>query len=95
MISQRFSPCFLAAMGLAAVGPLLAAQPYRPKYRSAAEIIAAAPEADWRTPDPANLLYMELATGRVIIELAPQFAPAHVGNIRTLAQEHFWDELRE
>ena len=48
-------------------------------------------EADWRTPDPANLLYMELPGGRVIIELAPAFAPGHVGNIRTLAREHFWD----
>jgi peptidylprolyl isomerase len=56
--------------------PLLAAEP---------------PEDAWRTPDPANLLYMELATGRVIIELAPAFAPEHTGNIRTLAHEHFWD----
>jgi peptidylprolyl isomerase len=48
------------------------------------------PEA-WRTPDPASLLYMELAGGRVIIELAPAFAPEHIGNIRTLAREHFWD----
>ena len=51
----------------------------------------APPEDAWRTPDPANLLYMELATGRVIIELAPAFAPEHVNNIRTLAREHFWD----
>jgi peptidylprolyl isomerase len=64
-----------------------------PKYRSAADIIAAAPEADWRTPDPANLLYMLLSGGVVIIELAPQFAPAHVENIRTLARGHFWDGL--
>jgi peptidylprolyl isomerase len=63
----------------------------QPRYRSAAEIIAAAPDADWRTPDPANLLYLELASGRVIIELAPQFAPEHVGNIRTLARAGFWD----
>jgi peptidylprolyl isomerase len=62
-----------------------------PKYRSATEIIAAAPDSHWRVPDPANLLYMELATGRVIIELAPAFAPAHVANIRTLAREHYWD----
>jgi peptidylprolyl isomerase len=62
-----------------------------PKYRGAAEIIAAAPEDDWRTPDPANLLYMELPAGRVIIELAPAFAPEHVANIRTLAREGFWN----
>ena len=53
---------------------------------------ADAPSDDsWRTPDPANLLYMELDGGRVIIELAPLFAPEHAGNIRTLAREHFWD----
>jgi peptidylprolyl isomerase len=50
------------------------------------------PEDAWRTPDPANLLYMELATGRVIIELAPDFAPTHIANIRTLAHGRFWDE---
>jgi peptidylprolyl isomerase len=68
-----------------------AAEATRPKYRSAAEIIAAAPDSHWRSPDPASLLYMELSTGRVIIELAPQFAPEHVGNIRMLARSGFWD----
>ena len=65
--------------------------PAKPKYRSAAEIIAAAPDTDWRTPDPANLLYMDLDAGRVVIELAPQFAPEHAANIRTLAKEGFWN----
>jgi len=36
---------------------------------------------------------MELESGRVIIELAPAFAPEHVGNIRTLAHEGFWNGL--
>ena len=48
-------------------------------YRSAGDIIEAAPPAAWRLPDPDNLLYLELPQGRVIIELAPQFAPEHVG----------------
>jgi peptidylprolyl isomerase len=52
----------------------------------------APPEEAWRTPDPANLLYMELPGGRVIIEMAPAFAPEHIGNIRTLAHGHFWDD---
>jgi len=63
----------------------------RPAYRSPGEIIAAAPAAHWRRPDPDNLLIMELATGHVVIELAPRFAPEHVANIRTLARERFWD----
>ena len=60
-------------------------------YRSPQQILEAAPASDWRTPDPADLLYMDLPGGRVILELAPQFAPHHVANIRTLAEGHFWD----
>lgn len=60
--------------------------------RSTQEIIDTAPASAWRTPAPENLLYMDLGKGRrVIFELAPQFAPQHVQNIRTLAQGRFWD----
>jgi peptidylprolyl isomerase len=79
------------ALGLSPCNPLAAAEAPGAKYRSAAEIIAAAPDADWRTPDPARLVYLELATGRVIIELAPQFAPEHVANVRTLAHAGYWN----
>ncbi len=70
--------------------PLLAADAPA-KYRSAQEIIDASPASDWHTPAPENLLYMDVEGGRVIIELAPEFAPEHVGNIRTLAREGFWN----
>ena len=62
-----------------------------PKRKSAKEIIDAAPASAWRTLDPANTLYMELPAGRVIIELAPGFAPEHVANIKTMAKGGFWD----
>jgi peptidylprolyl isomerase len=80
-----------SAVALAAALPLSAAEPA--KYRSAQEILDASPAGDWRTLDPANTLYMELDSGSVIIELAPAFAPEHVGNIRTLAHEGFWNGL--
>jgi peptidylprolyl isomerase len=64
-----------------------------PKRKSAKEIIDAAPASAWRDLDPANTLYMELPTGRVIIELAPGFAPEHVANIKTMARGGFWDGL--
>ena len=80
-----------SAVALAAALPLSAAEPA--KYRSAQEILDASPASDWRSLDPANTLYMELEGGRVIIELAPAFAPEHVGNIRTLAHEGFWNGL--
>lgn len=65
----------------------------RPPYQSPQAIIDAAPEHAWRTLDPENTLYMELASGRVIIELAPGFAPQHVANIKTMAKGKFWDGL--
>jgi peptidylprolyl isomerase len=90
-LSAGFASALLATALLAAALPATAAEPARTAYRSPAEIIAAAPAGDWRTPDPANLLYLELDAGRVIFELAPLFAPEHVANIRTLAREKFWD----
>lgn len=91
MRPNRPTPLLAAACLLALALPLSAADAAKPKYRSAKEIVDAAPDSDWRTPDPANLLYMDLEAGRVVIELAPDFAPEHAGNIRTLAKEHFWD----
>jgi peptidylprolyl isomerase len=79
----------LLLLGAAAMLP--AAEPVQPPARSAAEIIDAAPPEHWRRPDPDNLLLMLIGSGVVVIELAPQFAPEHVANIRTLARERFWD----
>lgn len=56
-------------------------------------VLAASQPEDWRTLDLENTLYLELPAGRVVIELAPQFAPHHVANIRTLVREHFFDGL--
>jgi len=77
----------LLSAGLSAVPPPAA------KPRSAAEVLAAASSADWRTPDPQHTLYLELAAGRVVIELAPQFAPNHVANVEALARGHYYDGL--
>lgn len=85
-------PSLLALALMLSPLPLLAADAPA-KYRSAQEIIEASPASDWHTPAPENTLYMNLEGGRVIIELAPEFAPEHVGNIRTMAREHFWDGL--
>ncbi len=49
--------------------------------------------SDWRAPDAENTLYLDFDAGRVIIELAPEFAPMHVANIRALARGHYFDGL--
>jgi peptidylprolyl isomerase len=63
------------------------------KRQTMAEVLAASKPGDWRALDPENTLYLELASGRVIIELAPAFAPRHVNNVRALVREGFFDGL--
>ena len=62
--------------------------------RTMADVLAAAKAADWRSLDPQNTLYIQLENGTAIMELAPQFAPRHVENIRTMVREHYFDGMR-
>ncbi len=38
-----------------------------------------------------NILYMDLAAGRVTIEMRPDLAPVHVARIKELVREGFYD----
>ena len=58
---------------------------------TSADVIANSTAADWRALDPQSTLYVELPAGRVIIELATQFAPHHATNIEALAREGYFD----
>ena len=60
---------------------------------SLAQILEKSPASDWRAVDPARTLYMDLPQGRVIIELAPRFAPNHVANIERLVHDGYFDGL--
>ncbi len=67
----------------------LAAAP--PKKLTPTEIVAAAPAGAWRTIAANDLLVMTLeGGGRVVIQLAPAFAPVHVANIRKFAAANYW-----
>lgn len=46
---------------------------------------------DWRPLAQQDLIYLETARGRVVIELETGFAPAHVANIRKLVAARFFD----
>ena len=83
----------LAAMAsvLALALSAQAAEPVK-KTKPLADILAASPKSAWRPLDQANLVYMDLPKGRVIIELAPAFAPNHVANIKALARAGFYDK---
>lgn len=82
---------FLLGLTLCALSGSVAAA--APAQRSTDEILKGTSAADWRRVDPANLLLMDLPLGTVVIELAPQFAPKHVENVRTLTRDKYWDGL--
>jgi peptidylprolyl isomerase len=81
----KFLPLF--ALVFLSAGASVRAHP------SMAAVLSASQPADWRPLDPNNTLYVELPAGRVIIELAPGFAPLHVRNIETLARAKYFDGL--
>ena len=74
--------------------PLLALVAAAPatKLQTPVDIIAAAPAAAWQTIPAEDLMVMDLSNGsRVVIQLAPAFAPVHVANIRAFARSGWWN----
>ncbi len=84
---------WLFALLLLLVEPAIAADASKRKPLTMAEVLAASQAADWQALDPENTLYLELASGRVVIEMAPNFAPLHVANVKALGREHYYDGL--
>ena len=74
-----------------AAAPLIGAAPAT-KLPTPNDIVAAAPASAWKTIAADDLLLMDLANGgRIVIQLAPAFAPVHVANIKALARGKYWD----
>ncbi len=88
---------FRTPLAVALLAAALAASAQNPpaadKPSSMQELLEASKPGDWRNLDPARTLYVDLASGRVVIELAPEFAPAHVANIRAMAKAGYWNGL--
>ena len=78
---------------LLTLGSAHAADKPLPPKPSVGDVVKTATPDDWRALDPDNTLYLELPAGRVVIELAPAFAPNHVKNIKALARSHYFDGL--
>jgi peptidylprolyl isomerase len=91
MIATSKSARLLMVFGaLAAAGSLAEAKP-KPKAPPPPPPPAKPTAADWRTPDPDNLLVIETNKGRIIIELSTDVAPQSADRLRTLARQHFYD----
>lgn len=89
LLAAACQPVTAPAPAPAAAASSVPAQP-QGASPSVPEILAASQPEEWRPLNPENTLYMELPAGRVIIELAPDFAPNHVANVKALAREGYF-----
>ena len=77
---------------LVTAAALLAGAAPAKKLPTPADIVAAAPASAWKTIPADDLLLMDLANGdRIVIQLAPAFAPVHVANVKALARGNYWN----
>lgn len=86
-----FSSLLLSSLLIS--GAAIAKEAPKKNKPAMADLIKASSAADWRALIPENTLYLELEKGRVVIELAPDFAPKHAINIRALVREGYYDGL--
>src|SRR3954466_8991271 len=55
------------------------------------DIVASSGASAWKTIPADQLMVIDLANGgRVVVQLAPLFAPVHVANIQALARANYW-----
>ena len=85
--------CLLTAVcGWALVSGAVAAA--KPPPGAPVNLQAALPapsEADWRTPDPQNVLVIDTNKGRILFELSPPVAPKSVERVRDLTRQGLYD----
>jgi peptidylprolyl isomerase len=88
----------LLAACVVAVAVSATAAPKKPPAPPPAAAKPAAPgapgPADWRSPDPNDVLVIDTNKGRIIVEMVPEVAPQHVARMRELAHENFFDGQR-
>jgi peptidylprolyl isomerase len=103
-MEERRMPSLTARIGLTAVCSLslmtAACDPPVARWRPApvpgatepSEVIAKSAAADWAPIRDEDLLVMDLSdNSRIVIQLAPHFAPVHVANIRAFARGGWWN----
>jgi peptidylprolyl isomerase len=88
-LTSACAAALLLAVGVSIVPALSGAKPRAP----AAPPPPASPpaEADFRTPDPKDLLIIETTKGRVLVELNDVAAPHTAERVRQLARQGFYD----
>jgi len=71
----------MALLGVGLMGAFATADAQRPDPRN------------WRQLDPEDTLYIDTVHGRIVIEMYPEIAPAHVERIKLLARAGFYNDV--
>ena len=75
----------------AAALTLVAAAPPPVKYATPPSVIADSKPGEWQAIPAEDLMVIDLKDGRrIVVQLAPLFAPVHAANIRALATSGYW-----
>jgi peptidylprolyl isomerase len=76
---------------LAIAGPACSAE--APESYADGEITASStfPESAWRTVDDENLMLIDTAYGVIGVEMFPEIAPKHVGQVKALVRDGFYN----
>ena len=76
---------------LPAAMSIAAAAPPPPKYATPPGVVAESKPGEWQAIPANDLMVIDLKNGqRIVVQLAPLFAPVHVANIRALAKSGYW-----
>jgi len=87
---MRFKTVLFAA-AFAALATTAVAQKKAPPAPPKPAGPAAPTAADWRTPNPDDVLVIDTNKGRIIVEMVPEVAPLWTTRVRELAKDHFYD----
>ena len=75
----------------AAALTVVAAAPPPVKYATPPSVIADSKPSEWQAIPAGDLMVIDLKDGRrIVVQLAPLFAPVHAANIRALAKSGYW-----
>ncbi|MEM9840884.1 MAG: peptidylprolyl isomerase [Pseudomonadota bacterium] len=86
-----FTILALAALTMTEASAQRRGQPAEPEGPTPAELLQNAPEDIWVEIDPENILIIDLPSGPAFVEMRPDYAPAHVERIKTLARDGFYN----
>jgi peptidylprolyl isomerase len=82
---------FAAALSVAVPAAAQAPKPNLPPVTGAVAAPGEPTAADWRTPNPDDVLVIDTNKGRIIVEMLPEVAPNHVTRVKELTRSGLYN----